>query len=141
MTRMRDADYVAGSLRLPVPFFDLLMVLLVCFLVFVSPVRPEGAPHRHVDIPVTRGGSAAASQDLLPVVPHRDPGGWTFEIAADGRRLAPDALARQARSSGRKVVVVAPAATSLQDFIDMQAALSAHAIPFGLAVKNKETNP
>lgn len=141
MTRARELSYQAGSLRLPVPFFDLLMVLLVCFLVFVSPVRPDGMATRSVDIPIARGGSTASSRDLLPVLPHRGPNGWTFEIAADGQHLTPDALAQHVRPSGRKVVVIAPATTSLQDFIDMHAALSAQAIPFGLAVKNKETNP
>ena len=141
MTRMRETDTTAGTLRLPVPFFDLLMVLLVCFLVFVSPVRPDGVATRSIDIPAARGGGAVTSQDFLAVTPHRNSDGWLFEIADNGRRLTAEALGQHVRPTGRKVVVVAPAAISLQDFIDVQTALSAHAIPFGLAVKNKETKP
>lgn len=133
----------AGSLRLPVPFFDLLMVLLVCFLVFVAPVRPEGTPVSTLDLPTAQGAKASSGKDkdLVPVHPRREANGsWTFELAADGRKLGAEALARHA--GGRKVVIVLPAATPVQDLIAVQTALTLNKIAFGLAVKpEKETKP
>lgn len=130
-----------GNLRLPVPFFDLLMVLLVCFLVFVSPARPDGVATGSVDIPVARGGDPAGGANLLPVSPHRGGEGWTFELVQSGQKLTAGALAAHAAKSKRKVVIVASAATPLQTFIDMQAELAAHKVPFGLAVRSEETKP
>lgn len=124
----------AGNLRLPVPFFDLLMTLLICFLIFVAPVRDVDT--RSIDIPVAHGGNKGDERPLLAILPHRNDAGWTFEIAVDGRKLSPDALASYAKAQNRKVVIVAPATTSLQDFVAMQSELRSRKIDFGLAVKN-----
>lgn len=137
---MNNTSRETGNLRLPVPFFDLLMALLVSFLVFVAP--PEEAATRNLDLPIAHGGKKEGSENLLVVLPRRGPDGWSFETPVDGRKFSPDALATHIRASGRKVVIVAPATTALQDFIDIQTALRDRKIDFGLAVRdNKENKP
>jgi hypothetical protein len=132
-----EAAQEVATLRLPVPFFDLLMVLLVTCLVFVQPLRPEGDVEA-LDIPIAQGKGGGSATSMLAVIPKQVAGGWTFEISGSGEVLAADALALRA-TDGRKVVLVVPSATPLQEFVDMQAALSAQNIPFALAIRNKDT--
>ena len=60
------------------------------------------------------------------------------ELAAQIVVLGAQALAQRASAEGRKVVLIVPPATALQDFVTMQTALSAMNVPFALAIKNKE---
>jgi hypothetical protein len=64
-------------------------------------------------------------------------GVWTFSIEGEGT-ITPAALAQRAASEGRRVVLIVPPATALQDFVTMQSKLSALHVPFALAIKNKE---
>jgi hypothetical protein len=131
----------AANLRLPVPFFDLLMVLLVTCLVFVSPVRSD-TELEALDVSVSRGKSASAPGALLPVTATRAGESWVFHVAGDPRQdLTPGDLARRATSEGRKIALIVPPATAVQDFVDMQMALSSMGVPFALAIKNKENAP
>jgi biopolymer transport protein ExbD len=129
-----------SGLRLPVPYFDLFLVLIVSFLVFVAPVKPEGTPVSTLDLPVAQGTKTQSGkdEDLVPVYPRRgaNNGPWLFKLAADGKKLGADALARHA--NGRKVVIVLPAATPVQDLIAIQTTLSLNKVSFGLAVKNEQ---
>src|SRR5262249_7570557 len=129
-----------ASLRLPVPFFDLLMVLLVTCLVFVAPVRPD-EDIRAMDLPVAQGGTAGSTAALMPVTPRRAGEGWDFEILGEGRTIAPAALAPRATAESRKVILFVPPATPLQDFIAMQSVLTQLKVPFALAVQHKESAP
>ena len=137
-----EAEYGAAqevsNLRLPVPFFDLLMVLLVTCLVFVAPLPPEGEPIHAMDIAIAQGKSAPSADALLAVIPKHTAQGWSFEVAGEGRVIAPQEVARRATAESRKVVLVVPPATELQDFVGMQAELAALNIPFALAIKSKE---
>jgi biopolymer transport protein ExbD len=139
MSRAPSQESVA-SLRLPVPFFDLLMVLLVTCLVFVAPVQPENDV-RAVDIPIAQGQGGSVAASLLPVVPKRTGQSWTFNILGEERAVALDALAARASADNRKVVLVVSPATPLQDFVGMQAMFAKANVPFALAVQNKETLP
>jgi biopolymer transport protein ExbD len=135
MTRTYHSE---AGLRLPVPYFDLFLVLIVSFLVFVSPVKPKGTPVSTLDLPTAQGAKAppGKDKDLIPVLPRREVNGWTFELTADGRKLGAEALARHA--GGRKVVIVLPAAAPVQDLIAIQTSLTLNKISFGLAVKNEQ---
>ena len=139
MTAPLPQESVA-SLRLPVPFFDLLMVLLVTCLVFVAPVRPD-QDIRAMELPVAQGGAAGSASALMPVAPRRAGEGWNFEILGEGQAIAPAALAARASAENRKVILVVPPATSVQDFIAIQAVLTQLKVPFALAVQHKETAP
>lgn len=131
----------AANLRLPVPFFDLLMVLLVTCLVFVSPVRSD-ADLDALDVAVSRGKSASAPGALLPVTATRAGESWVFHVAGDHRQdLTPGDLARRATSESRKIAIIVPPATAVQDFVDMQMTLTNLGVPFALAIKNKENTP
>jgi len=125
------------NLRLPVPFFDLLMVLLVTCLVFVAPLPVEGEKIEALDISIAQGKSKATDDHLLPVIPRHTGGAWTFE--SEGRALSPAEL--RSTANGRKVVLVVPPATAIQEFVDMQTAMGELGIPFALAIKHKETAP
>lgn len=127
-----------ANLRLPVPFFDLLMVLLVTCLVFVAPLPPEGEPVQALDIVIAQGKSKADAGALLPVIPARTAAGWDFSVPGEAGRVSPEALARRAAAESRKVVLVVPPATALQDFVAMQAVFAALDVPFALAIKNKD---
>jgi len=128
-----------AHLRLPVPFFDLLMVLLVTCLVFVAPLPPEETETMSaMDVSIAQGkAKTVAPGDVIAVVPHQTAGGWTFSIEGQGS-VTPEALAQRAAAEGRKVVLVVPPTTALQDFVTMQSALTALHVPFALAIKNKE---
>jgi hypothetical protein len=129
-----------ANLRLPVPFFDLLMVLLVTCLVFVAPLPPEKTETMQaMDISIAQGkAKTVAPSDVLAVVPQETAGGWTFQVQGETQSLAAETLAERASAEGRKVVLIVPPATALQDFVTMQTALSALKVPFALAIKNKE---
>jgi hypothetical protein len=129
-----------ANLRLPVPFFDLLMVLLVTCLVFVAPLPPEKTETMQaMDISIAQGkAKSVAPSDVIAVVPQETAGGWRFSVQGEGGTVAPETLAQRATAEGRKVVLIVPPATALQDFVTMQSALSAMNVPFALAIKNKE---
>jgi hypothetical protein len=131
------ASQDASNLRLPVPFFDLLMVLLVTCLVFVAPIRPEGEPVQAMDVAIAHGGKQASPDQLIAIVPHRVGPGWAYE--SEGKPIAAAELARRATAEGKKVVLVVPSATALQDFVDMQTAIAALHVPFALAIRSKES--
>jgi hypothetical protein len=129
-----------ANLRLPVPFFDLLMVLLVTCLVFVAPLPSEETETMQaMDISIAQGkAKTVAPSDVIAVVPQDSSGSWRFQVQGERGTLAPEALAQRAGAEGRKVVLIVPPATALQDFVSMQTALSALNVPFALAIKNKE---
>lgn len=126
-----------GSLRLPVPFFDLFMVLLICFMMFLAPTPAPSPDTRSIDIPLSRGAGSVDPARLIAVLPRREGASWSYELAADGRRLAAAGLAALARQQGKKVVLVVPATVSLQHFVEMQGELREQRIEFGLAVKEE----
>lgn len=132
------AEENVANLRLPVPFFDLLMVLLVTCLVFVAPIRPDGEKVQAMDITIAQGKTPSSPDAVLAVIPHRAGSGWTFELARKGDMISADALAQRARDEGRKVVLVVPPATALQDFVNMQTAVTSLGLPFALAIQSKE---
>jgi len=129
----------AGSLRLPVPFFDLFLVLLICFMLFLAPLPEPGIATRDIQLPLAATGAKAEPAKLLAVFPHKVGESWQFEPSGTGRRLGPAELAGEARASGRKVVLVLAADTSLQTYVDLQAGLGAQGIEYGIAVRNGET--
>lgn len=137
----------AANLRLPVPFFDLLMVLLVTCLVFVAPLpeeKPEDTPGEKVqamDVAIAQGKAAPGADALLPVTARKTAAGWAFTIAGEKADTAPAALAARATAEGRKIVLVVPPATALQDFVTMQTAIAALHVPFALAIKSQEARP
>lgn len=138
----------AANLRLPVPFFDLLMVLLVTCLVFVAPLPPENAKDstpgekvQAMDVAIAQGQAASSADALLPVTARKTAAGWAFTIAGEKAETAPAALAARATAEGRKVVLVVPPATALQDFVTMQTAIAALHVPFALAIKSQEARP
>jgi hypothetical protein len=139
-TKYNPAQEVA-NLRLPVPFFDLLMVLLVTCLVFVAPIPQDGEKLQAMDISIAQGKAAPAADALLAVTPRQTTTGWVFAVAGENDALGPGALAKRATAEGRKIVVVVPPATALQDFVSMQAAMAALHVPFALAIKHKEALP
>ena len=145
MTTPETTEAETGSLRLPVPFFDLLMVLPVTCLVFVAPVQPAAdgndSSTQALEIPIARGKGAGGGGALLPVIPHRSASGWTFELPGTNRPISAQAIADRAIAEQRKIVVVAPPATPLQDFIDIQATLADTGASFALAIKNQEPHP
>ncbi len=130
-----------GNLRLPVPFFDLLMVLLVTCLVFVAPLPPEGEKVQAMDISIAEGKTKSSADALLPVTARQTPGGWAFTVAGETTVIPPAALAQRATAEGRKIVLVVPPATALQDLVSMQTAVTALHVPFALAIKSKEIHP
>lgn len=136
-TRNKAEENVA-NLRLPVPFFDLLMVLLVTCLVFVAPIRPDGEKVQAMDITIAQGKAPTSPDAVLAVVPHHADRGWTFELAGNGEVISADVLVKRARGEGRKVVLVVPPATALQDFVNMQTAVTSLGLPFALAIQSKE---
>ncbi|MGE4063084.1 MAG: hypothetical protein AB7E79_06925 [Rhodospirillaceae bacterium] len=142
MSVSSDAAQVqeVANLRLPVPFFDLLMVLLVTCLVFVAPLPPEQTETMQaMDISIAQGkAKTVAPSDVIAVVPQETAGGWRFQVQGEGGTVAAEALAARASAEGRKVVLIVPPATSLQDFVTMQTALSAMKVPFALAIKNNK---
>lgn len=127
-----------ANLRLPVPFFDLLMVLLVTCLVFVAPVRPDGEQVQAMDITIAQGKAPSSADKLLAVIPHHAGNGWNFELAGKGDVISADTLVQRARDEGRKVVLVVPPATALQEFVNMQTAVTSLGLPFALAIQSKE---
>jgi hypothetical protein len=142
MSGGQPGTHDASSLRLPVPFFDLLMVLLVTCLVFVAPLPSEESEIQAMDVAIAQGKSGSGgSQALLPVIPRETATGWAFATSPRGEAVTPQALGERAKNEGRKIVLVVPPATALQDFVDMQAALSTLNIPFALAIRNKESAP
>lgn len=136
-----------ANLRLPVPFFDLLMVLLVTCLVFVAPLPEEdkdntpGEKVQAMDVAIAQGKAAPGDEALLPVSAHKTATGWAFTIAGDKAESAPAALAARAAAEGRKIVLVVPPATALQDFVTMQTAIADLHVPFALAIKRQEARP
>jgi hypothetical protein len=140
MSEKYAAAQNVANLRLPVPFFDLLMVLLVTCLVFVAPLRPE-TETTAIDIAIAQGKASPSPAAVLPVIPRATPQGWVFEISGEGQMIAAEDLGRRAAAENRKIVLVVPPATAVQDFVNMQMALSAKSIPFALAIKNKEAAP
>src|SRR5262249_21198948 len=88
MSTKFDATQSVSNLRLPVPFFDLLMVLLVTCLVFVAPFPSEDGKTQAMDISVAQGTSTPSAESILPVVPRHDMNGWTFALA-DGQQFSP----------------------------------------------------
>ncbi|MGE3335324.1 MAG: hypothetical protein AB7I36_16890 [Rhodospirillaceae bacterium] len=138
MSGASDAAQEGANLRLPVPFFDLLMVLLVTCLVFVAPL-PEGETVQAMDVSIAQGkAKTVARSDVIAVTPTETAHGWTFAVQGEKGALAPEALARRATAEGRKVVLIVPPTTALQDFVTMQSALSALDVPFALAIKHKD---
>jgi biopolymer transport protein ExbD len=137
MKNAMEAD--AGSLRLPVPFFDLFLVLLVCFMLFLSPLPQAGIEAGDVQIPIASTAAKAEPGMILASFVQRNGEAWQFEPVGTGRRLDASALAAEARSSGRKIVLVLPATTTLQDYVALQAGLGAQGIEYGIAVRNGET--
>lgn len=138
MSVPNDAAQEVANLRLPVPFFDLLMVLLVTCLVFVAPL-PEPESLRAMDVSIAQGkGKSVAPSDVIAVIPEETATGWVFSVKGESRNVSPETLAARAISEGRKVVLIVPPATALQDFVTMQTALSQVNVPFALAIKNKE---
>ncbi len=136
-TRNKPDENVA-NLRLPVPFFDLLMVLLVTCLVFVAPVRPDGEKIQAMDITIAQGKTPSSPDALLTVIPHHAGSGWNFELAGKGDIISANALVQRARDEGRKIVLVVPPATALQEFVTMQTAVTSLGLPFALAIQSKE---
>lgn len=138
MSTGKAAAADAAHLRLPVPFFDLLMVLLVTCLVFVAPL-PEPETMQAMDVSIAQGkAKKVAPSDVIAVVPQQTAGGWSFAVQGEQGTVVAEALAQRATSEGRKVVLMVPPAMSLQDFVTMQTALSAMNVPFALAIKNKD---
>jgi biopolymer transport protein ExbD len=127
----------AGNLRLPVPFFDLFMVLLICFMMFLSPAPTTSLDTGSIDIPMSRKQGETDAAKLFPVTAHQVDKGWVYEPVGDGRRLAARELADRARSEGKKVILVVAASVSLQRFVEMQNDLRDHQVEFGLAVKEE----
>lgn len=128
----------AGSLKLPVPFFDLFLVLLVCFMLFLSPLPQPGIDARDVALPLAAAGAKAEPGKVLAALPHRLGDTWRFEPAGSGRHLTAAELAAEARAGGRRIVLVLPAATSLQTYVDIQAGLGALGVEYGIAVRGGE---
>jgi hypothetical protein len=141
MTEKYNPAQNVANLRLPVPFFDLLMVLLVTCLVFVAPIPPDGEKLQAMDISIAQGKTQPAAEALLAVTARETASGWVFAVAGEDAALGPDALAKRATAEGRKVVVVVSPTTALQDFVNMQAAVSALHVPFALAIRHKEALP
>lgn len=138
MSGASDAAQEVANLRLPVPFFDLLMVLLVTCLVFVAPL-PESETIQAMDVSIAQGkAKTVAPSDVIAVTPSKTAQGWTFSVQGEKGSIAPEALARRAGAEGRKVVLIVPPTTALQDFVTMQSALSAMDVPFALAIKHKD---
>lgn len=138
MSTAKDTAQDVAHLRLPVPFFDLLMVLLVTCLVFVAPL-PEGETMQAMDVSIAQGkAKTVAPSDVIAAVPQETARGWVFSIQGEPGTVPAEALARRATAEGRKVVLIVPPATALQDFVTMQTALSAMNVPFALAIKNKD---
>jgi hypothetical protein len=108
--------------------------------VFVAPLPPEDAGTlQAMDISIAQGrAKTVAPSDVIAVRPQETPGGWRFQVEGESAAVAPEALAARAAAEGRKVVLIVPPATALQDFVTMQTALSALKVPFALAIKNKE---
>lgn len=135
---VQDTAQDVANLRLPVPFFDLLMVLLVTCLVFVAPL-PDGETMQAMDVSIAQGKAKTVQpSDVIAVTPTRAAQGWTFAVQGETGIIAPDALARRAAAEGRKVVLIVPPTTALQDFVTMQSTLSEMDVPFALAIKHKD---
>lgn len=138
MSAANETTQEVANLRLPVPFFDLLMVLLVTCLVFVAPL-PEPETLQAMDMSIAQGkAKSVAPSDVIAVVPEETAKGWVFAVKGESHTVSPQDLAARATSEGRKVVLIVPPATSLQDFVTMQTALAEMHVPFALAIKNKE---
>jgi len=136
-----DTAQEVANLRLPVPFFDLLMVLLVTCLVFVAPMPQDAGSVSSMEMPIAQGKSGGAPANLLAVVPRQAGQVWVYQVSGEKGFITPQALAERAMAESRKIVLVVPPATALQDFVNMQTALTAMNVPFALAIKNKETAP
>lgn len=121
-----------GGLRPPVPFLDLLLTLVLTFILFIAPAR-DASPN--VNVPVSGNDSQTPPSAMLTVVPHWEQGRWIFETE-DHARLTAAAVATVARSNHKRVVIVAPARTTLEDFVSMTAPLRERSVDFGLAVKD-----
>ena len=126
----------AGSLRLPVPFFDLFLVLLICFMLFLSPQPQAGIDAGDVSLPIAATGAKADPDRILAVFAHKAGDVWQFEPVGTGRKLDVDDLAADARKSGRRIVLVLPATTTLQAYVELQAGLGALGVEYGIAVRN-----
>ncbi len=126
----------AGSLRLPVPFFDLFLVLLVCFMLFLSPQPQAGIDARDVSLPIAVTGAKAEPGRILAAFAHKSGDTWQFEPAGTGRKVDAAALAADARATGRRIVLVLPATTTLQAYVELQAGLGAQGVEYGIAVRN-----
>jgi hypothetical protein len=138
MSGTDDAAQEVANLRLPVPFFDLLMVLLVTCLVFVAPL-PDGETMQAMDVSIAQGkAKTVAPSDVIAVTPSETEQGWTFAVQGEKENVAPEVLALRAAAEGRKIVLIVPPTTALQDFVTMQSALSAMDVPFALAIKHKD---
>jgi len=124
-----------GSLRLPVPFFDLFLVLLVCFMLFLAPLPDPGVEARDIRLPFASGSAKAEHGKVLAAFPHRVGNAWQFEPAGGGRRLTASELAAEAKVGGRKLVLVLAADTPLQTYMDLHAGLGAAGVEYGIAVR------
>jgi hypothetical protein len=106
-------------------------------MMFLAPTPAPSLDTRSIDIPLGRATGSVDPSRLIAVLPRRDGNSWVYELAADGRRLKPAALANLARQETKKVVLVVPATFSLQHFVEMQGELREQRIEFGLAVKEE----
>ena len=138
MSRVSASLVDSGTLRLPVPFFDLFMVLLICFMLFLAPLPEPASDTRAIAVPLATAGTKADPAKLLAVLPQRAGEIWQFEAISTKRHLSATELAAEARTSGRQVVLVLAADTPLQAYVDMQAGLSALGLDYAIAVRNGE---
>jgi biopolymer transport protein ExbD len=131
-------EHDAGSLRLPVPFFDLFLVLLICFMLFLSPLPQPGIEASDVQLPLARTSERVEPGKVLATLATKARETWQFEPLGSGRRMGAAELAAEARASGRRIVLVLPATTTLQAYVELQAGLGAQGVEYGIAVRNGE---
>jgi hypothetical protein len=136
MTEAGEHD--AGTLRLPVPFFDLFLVLLICFMLFLSPHPQAGLEARDVQLPLAGAAAKPEPGKVLAAFAAKSGDTWQFEPLGSGRRVGAAELAAEARATGRRIVLVLPAATTLQAYVELQAGLGAQGVEYGIAVRNGE---
>jgi biopolymer transport protein ExbD len=123
-----------GSLRLPVPFMDLLLGLVTLFLLLMSPHQPD---------PMTKSLLTARDAEkpagpMLLVVPQHDGAGWSFHEVGARTLISADALAARAHREGRKIVIVAESEAKLQDYIKMTDVLQKSRVQFAIAVQKED---
>lgn len=118
-------------LRLPTPFFDLLAVLVILFMIFLAPT-PSPISTRDLNLPQAGAASTPAAYPLR-VTPQRDADGWRYR-ADDGRLLTAGDVAAAA-GKGAKVFVLTEAGWKLQEFLDATGPLRAVGVTPGLVVR------